>query len=186
MGNEPVLRIELAIKDRTIDTFTFTQDVVSIGRDPDGDIFIDNPGVSRVHTKVELVGGNTYVVKDQGSTNGTWLNNAKIHEEPLRTGDVIALGKFLMTVTVLKDEPRPVPQQAQESSDDIDGTTVLSKEQMAAMMASVKKEPGKPAAEPAKAAAPPAESSGAPVGLIVGGGIIAAIVIAIIVFLVMK
>jgi hypothetical protein len=64
---------------------------VTIGRDPGQGIVIDNEVVSRRHATIFLRDGE-YVLRDEGSTNGTFVNNRKIKEQVLRDGDTVELG----------------------------------------------------------------------------------------------
>jgi pSer/pThr/pTyr-binding forkhead associated (FHA) protein len=136
MQNDQVLKIELAIKDKILKTYHFTQDAIDIGRIPTADIFIDNSGISRQHTRIERSIGGPYIVKDMGSTNGTYLNDIQINEAALNSNDVISLGKFSLYVTIASDE-KPVKKSVSTSSDDFDGTTVLSPEQLARLRAEI-------------------------------------------------
>ncbi|NOY68239.1 MAG: FHA domain-containing protein [Deltaproteobacteria bacterium] len=184
MASDPVLKVELTLKDRVIDTYTFAQAEVVIGRDPEADITIDNTGISRFHTRIELNAGGTYILKDLGSTNGTYLNDQQINEEPLRSNDIITIGKFILKVNILKHEtPARVSRSQAPPSDDIDGTTVLSKEQMEKMMANIKKP-----ATPGKAGA--AGSNAQPAGISMGvlaaiGGVVFVAILAIAWFVIM-
>ncbi len=136
MQDVQVLKIELAIKDKVIKTYHFTQDTIDIGRIPTADIFIDNSGVSRQHTRIERSIGGPYIVRDMGSTNGTYLNDIQINEATLNNGDSINLGKFSLHVHIDSgDQPRPEP--ASVSPDDFDGTTVLNPEQLARLRAEI-------------------------------------------------
>ncbi len=136
MRNDQVLKIELAIKDNILKTFAFKQDVVEIGRIPTADIFIDNNGISRQHTRIERSIGGPYIVKDMGSTNGTFLNNRQINEAALKNDDVISLGKFSLRVTIeLPDTSEHKKNSV--SLDDFDGTTVLSSTQLAQLRARI-------------------------------------------------
>lgn len=130
MRNDQVLKIELAIKDNIIKTYTFTQDVVEIGRIPTADIFIDNNGISRRHTRIERSIGGPYIVKDMGSTNGTFLNDIQVNEATLKSNDIISLGKFSLRV-ILESAEQKKAVSSNMAAEDFDGTTVLSKEQMA-------------------------------------------------------
>ena len=136
MRNDQVMKIELAIKDNILKTYAFTQDVVEIGRIPSADIFIDNSGISRQHTRIERSIGGPYIVKDMGSTNGTFLNDMQINEATLKSNDVINLGKFSMRVTMETDN-QSKNHSGGVSPDDFDGTTVLSVEQMAQLRAGI-------------------------------------------------
>jgi predicted component of type VI protein secretion system len=182
------LKIELSLKDRVIETYTCTQPEVIVGRDPAADIVIDNPGISRQHMKFVKNAGGTYVVTDLGSKNGIFLNGELIQEEPVRNNDVLVLGKFTLRIGIQKDEAvRPDRPAPAGSADDIDGTTVLSKEQMARMMADVKF--NSPAAAsgitPASSGAFDNASSGLPFGPLIIGGVILLIIATIITFFVL-
>ena len=61
---------------------------ISIGRTADNDIVLDNKAVSRKHAVIEF-NGNSAVVIDNDSMNGTFVNNRKIAEEILKDSDVI-------------------------------------------------------------------------------------------------
>jgi hypothetical protein len=72
--------------------FTFTQDNIALGRRDDNDVVIDDPQVSRRHASLSWE-ENTFVLRDLGSANGTFLNAARITEpHALREGDAISLG----------------------------------------------------------------------------------------------
>jgi pSer/pThr/pTyr-binding forkhead associated (FHA) protein len=73
--------------------FVLDQDVVSAGRHPESDIFLDDVTVSRRH--VELVrSGDGYLVRDVGSLNGTYLNRERIEEARIDNGDELQIGRF--------------------------------------------------------------------------------------------
>ena len=46
---------------------------VTIGRDENCEVMLDQPSVSRRHTKITQVSGETFIVEDCGSTNGTYI-----------------------------------------------------------------------------------------------------------------
>jgi hypothetical protein len=67
-----------------------------IGRSPDCEIFLDDVTVSRNHAVlIERDGG--FVVEDQGSLNGTFVNRKRIESAPLAEGDELQIGKYRMT-----------------------------------------------------------------------------------------
>lgn len=71
---------------------------ISIGRGPQNDIVLDLDNVSRKHCVVTPENGRV-LVEDQGSTNGSYLNNEEISKGELRNGDHLKVGgaifKFL-------------------------------------------------------------------------------------------
>src|SRR5437868_14027932 len=54
-------------------TYELVDDLITIGRGPDNTIVINNPSVSARHAHLQLA-GETYRLKDLGSTNGTHDN----------------------------------------------------------------------------------------------------------------
>ena len=75
--------------------YAITSEVVTVGRHPDSDIFLDDITVSRHH--VELAANATgYSIKDVGSLNGTYLNGERLedNEASLTNGDELQIGKF--------------------------------------------------------------------------------------------
>ena len=73
--------------------FALDKDLVSAGRHPDSDIFLDDITVSRRHAEI-VRSGDEYRVRDVGSLNGTYLNRERIEDGPLRNGDELQIGKF--------------------------------------------------------------------------------------------
>jgi len=65
--------------------------VSTIGRRPDRDIALSNPGVSRAHAEIRR-SGDAYVLVDTASANGTTVNGDRIRERELTDGDVIRVG----------------------------------------------------------------------------------------------
>jgi pSer/pThr/pTyr-binding forkhead associated (FHA) protein len=68
-------------------------DVVSAGRHPESDIFLDDITVSRRHVEFHRTEG-TYRVHDVGSLNGTYVNRDRIDDALLQNGDEVRIGKF--------------------------------------------------------------------------------------------
>ena len=67
---------------------------ISIGRDPDSDIFLDDVTVSRNHAVIEVTAGGV-TLQDLGSLNGTYVNRRRIDAaELLADGDELQIGKF--------------------------------------------------------------------------------------------
>ena len=66
---------------------------LTIGRNPKNEIFLDDVTVSRKHATI-LKEGTSFVLKDAGSLNGTYINNASVTEHTLISGDEFQIGKF--------------------------------------------------------------------------------------------
>jgi pSer/pThr/pTyr-binding forkhead associated (FHA) protein len=73
--------------------FLLDTDVVSAGRHPDSEIFLDDVTVSRRHAEFRR-GPDGFTVADVGSLNGTYVNRDRIDEVLLQGGDEVQIGKY--------------------------------------------------------------------------------------------
>ena len=78
-------------------SFRLTQGEHIIGRDPDVEIWLDSPKVSRRHARI-VVSDAAAVVADLCSKNGTFVRAVRVTAPwPLQAGDVIRVGPFSLT-----------------------------------------------------------------------------------------
>jgi serine/threonine protein kinase len=70
-------RIQIMMKDRTTRSVDFKPGGMTIGRDENNDIVIDDQRASRQHARIEF-DGVSYKIIDLDSTNGTFLSNARL------------------------------------------------------------------------------------------------------------
>lgn len=75
--------------------YSLAQPVLTLGRAPDCSIMLSDPYVSRLHAQIRLRGQH-FVLLDAGSHSGTFVNEARIHEHRLSSGDVLRLGRTLL------------------------------------------------------------------------------------------
>jgi len=75
--------------------FFIEQPVLTVGRDPEADIFLNDMTVSRSHARFELTAGELSVI-DLGSLNGTYVNGMCVDRAALSSGDVVQIGTFQM------------------------------------------------------------------------------------------
>ncbi len=68
---------------------------ITIGRDPESDIFLNDVTVSRVHAVLHVSGGEVRL-EDVGSLNGTYVNDVIVTDATLRSGDSVQIGRFQM------------------------------------------------------------------------------------------
>jgi FHA domain/zinc-ribbon domain len=68
----------------------------TIGRSPDCDIFLDDVTVSRKHAVLVQKDGE-FLIEDQGSLNGTFLNRRRIESGRLENGDELQIGKYKLS-----------------------------------------------------------------------------------------
>jgi hypothetical protein len=102
LANEPVEGLEgpaLVVRSgggRAGETFRPAGERTRIGRSPDCEIFLDDVTVSRNHAVLVEQDGK-FLIEDQGSLNGTFVNRRRIDNQELENGDELQIGKYRLT-----------------------------------------------------------------------------------------
>ena len=81
---------------RAGETYVLRGERIAIGRHPDAGIFLDDVTVSRNHAVV-VREGDAWVIVDEGSLNGTFINRRRGDRTVLSDGDEIQIGKYKLT-----------------------------------------------------------------------------------------
>ena len=87
-------------------------DKTTVGRVEDNTFQIAEPSVSSHHCEI-LLRGSEVVVKDLGSTNGSFINGEKVTESVLKPGQLLRLGQIEMRLETETTPPatkKPVDQ----------------------------------------------------------------------------
>ncbi|MFJ1601707.1 FHA domain-containing protein [Streptomyces sp. NPDC088261] len=63
----------------------------TLGRDPQGDLVVDDARVSWRHATISW-GGRGWVIEDHGSTNGTYVRGQRVHQTEIAAGSAVHLG----------------------------------------------------------------------------------------------
>ena len=74
---------------------------ITIGRESDNDVVVDNKLASRHHAVIQKI-KDAYFVKDANSTNGTYINGVKIPSDKyvkLNPGDKISIGNMSLVIS---------------------------------------------------------------------------------------
>lgn len=114
-------KLFLKFEDRVIQEIDLSGGTVTIGRQPDNVLRIDNPAVSGHHAKIYAEGGS-YVLEDAESFNGTYVNNDRITKVVLKDGDKALVGKHTIEFHDPKTEVIPVPNRSVQASGGAQGT----------------------------------------------------------------
>jgi len=88
-------KLFLKFDDQVIQEVSLSSGTITIGRQPDNVLRIDNPAVSGYHAKVYPEGGR-YVLEDVESFNGTFVNSVRISKVVLKDGDKALIGKHTL------------------------------------------------------------------------------------------
>ena len=79
-----------------VNRFDIDDSGLSIGRAASNQVQIDDSAVSNNHAEIVIdqsdAGERVYLLRDVGSTNGTYLNEQKIKSQPLQHKDIIRVG----------------------------------------------------------------------------------------------
>ena len=80
-------------KKKVVSEWSIEGEETVIGRDPDCQVTLDNPSVSRRHAKV--VGMyDGFIIEDLDSTNGVVLNGRRVRKHMLADGDCVYIGSI--------------------------------------------------------------------------------------------
>lgn len=101
------------------ESFTLLPPGITIGRETDNDIVLEEEACSRYHVKVRYE-GDKWIIRDLGSTNGTKVNGDKINTDViLKENDKITIGKqSILFVEQIDSSQKPfstsIPKEPQE------------------------------------------------------------------------
>ena len=142
MPDHDLIKLRLSLMGRPVRNYTFTKPVISVGRDPGADVYVDNPGVSRDHFRLERVEGGEYQVVDLGSANGTFVNDQMVNSSVVHNNDVVRFGKYTLWVGYESDRRAVSRDEAAAAAAGAAGhTVVLSRAEIAGILEHEKRQP---------------------------------------------
>jgi len=89
MGDQSRLTFRYLDEERAL---SLNGGTLRIGRHEDNDVVLENPYISRYHAEI-VSEGSRYLIRDLGSTSGTFANGERIAQRRLKNGDRIRLGR---------------------------------------------------------------------------------------------
>ncbi len=92
----------LAVLEHAGGIVALDRQVLTIGRQPDRGLVLDDVGVSRVHAELRR-SGSSFVIVDLGSANGTVVNGRRETQHVLEDLDVIRMGSVELTFRLVPD-----------------------------------------------------------------------------------
>lgn len=134
-----MFRITMSFGGKPVKKFTFEKEQVTIGRDANCEIPIENIGASRRHAMVEHT-PEGYVLSDLQSHNGTFVNGEKVFHHRLSDSDEFFIGKYsfqfeaLEPVVAVATAEQPVQQSAPSAAAMPDMTFRLDRKEIDRIM----------------------------------------------------
>ena len=92
---------------------TLNKSLTKIGKREDNDLVIGDKTVSRNHLEIEYV-QDSFLLRDLGSTNGTYLNGGRVKEAYLSPGDLIKLGNTTIEFVAFDEKVTIEPSAKEE------------------------------------------------------------------------
>lgn len=122
---------------------------VTIGREPDNDIVLASPQVSRHHASIGRQENGDYLLFDHGSTNAVWVEGCKVNALRLGHGTTFRIVEYALTFVDDQADQRPTPVFADGDEADAaaDPATVLFTPEQAAQAAETAQPPPREVAE---------------------------------------
>lgn len=88
-------RLILMFNKQVIKEYPFSKDSITVGRAEENAVVIDNLAVSSFHARIDKA-GTDFILTDLQSTNGTFVNDARVVSHKLSHGDKISIGKHVL------------------------------------------------------------------------------------------
>jgi len=91
--------------------WTFDKEEIRIGSMEDNDVVLGDDTVSRYHCRITQE-DNGYVLLDQRSTNGSFINKVRIREAFLKPNSIVSVGQSQLRFNAREEEVEIVPSRA--------------------------------------------------------------------------
>jgi pSer/pThr/pTyr-binding forkhead associated (FHA) protein len=136
-------KLILTFNKQVIREYSFNKSSITVGRNEDNTIVIDNLAVSGFHARIDRAGSD-YILTDLQSTNGTFVNDQKVTSHKLVHGDNVVIGKHV--ILFVTSEEDKADEGAQDIKVPLDRTVVLDTVKQRELLAKQKVVPQAPKA----------------------------------------
>lgn len=76
--------------------FLLDADLITVGRHPNADVFLDDVTVSRRHAEIKRINGS-FTITDLASLNGTYYQGQRVESQELADESELQIGKYHFT-----------------------------------------------------------------------------------------
>lgn len=92
---------------------TLNKNITKVGKRESNDFMVVDKTVSRNHFEIEY-SSDSFLLRDLGSTNGTYLNGSRVKEAYLSPGDVIKIGNTSLEFVAFDEKVKIEPSDREE------------------------------------------------------------------------
>ncbi len=117
-------RCMLQVADDPSQEWTFDKEEIRIGSMEDNDIVLADDTVSRYHCRI-IQDDTSYILVDNASTNGTFVNKVRVREAFLKPGCTIGVGQSQLKFNAREEEVQIVPSRADRCAGLIGGNSKM-------------------------------------------------------------
>ena len=104
-------RCTLSPLDDPSQEWVFDKEEIRLGSMDDNDVVLNDDTVSRYHCRI-IQDDTGYILVDNHSTNGTFVNKVRVREAFLKPGCTVAVGQSLLKFNAREEEVQIVPSRA--------------------------------------------------------------------------
>ena len=104
--------------------WVFDKEEIRLGSMEDNDVVLNDDTVSRYHCKI-IQDDTGYILVDNHSTNGTFINKVRVREGFLKPGCTLAVGQSLLKFNAREEEVHIVPSHANRCGSLIGGNAKM-------------------------------------------------------------
>ncbi len=105
-------------------SYTFDKEEILIGSTDTNDVILGDDTVSRSHCRI-VQEDSGYVLKDNNSTNGTFVNKVRVREAFLKPGCIIGVGQSQLRFNAHEEEVQIVPSHSNRCANLIGGNAKM-------------------------------------------------------------
>ena len=113
------MRLVVRQGNHVVNEFQFAKGPVTIGRRSDCQVVLANGTVSKKHAVISCNDDGKWSVEDAGSANKTYLDEKVIQKAEVKSGDVIRIADFNITINLEGEEKKGEPEQSTQMEDTI-------------------------------------------------------------------
>ena len=112
------MKLTVRQKSKKLNEYNFETGPIYIGRQMGSQVFLPNRSVSRQHAVIYISKNGAWTAEDLDSANKTYLNKRAIHRSPIKDGDTLNIGEFIIKIQIKEENNENVSPKTDMHLDD--------------------------------------------------------------------